>query len=93
MQAFGASAKKLKIKFAITYKLRYFIYMKTKEQLLKDLAFWQDKVNRSRKESLRSIRVVHLQHVQGQLKELEESERHAQLQKVCPLPPFPSINL
>lgn len=46
--------------------------MKTKEQLLKDLAFWQDKVNRSRKESLRSIRVLHLQHVQEQLKKLEE---------------------
>ena len=48
--------------------------MKTKEQLLKDLAFWQDKVNRSRKESLRSIRVLHLQHTQEQLKKLEESK-------------------
>ena len=47
--------------------------MKTREQLLKDLAFWQDKVNRSRKESLRSIRVLHLQHVQHQLAELEKS--------------------
>tara|TARA_A100001515_G_scaffold135957_1_gene127252 strand:- start:300 stop:446 length:147 start_codon:yes stop_codon:yes gene_type:complete len=47
--------------------------MKTREQLLKDLAFWQDKVNRSRKESLRSIRVLHLQHVQRQLAELEKS--------------------
>jgi len=67
--------------------------MKTKEQLLKDLAFWQDKVNRSRKESLRSIRVLHLQHVQSELAKLEESERLAQLEKVCPLPSFPSINL
>lgn len=48
--------------------------MKTKEQLLKDLAFWQDKVNRSRKESLRSIRVLHLQHVQDELKKLELEE-------------------
>jgi len=46
--------------------------MKTREQLLKDLAFWQDKVNRSRKESLRSIRVLHLQHVQRQLAELDK---------------------
>ena len=46
--------------------------MKTKEQLLKDLAFWQDKVNRSRKESLRSIRVLHLQHVQSELAKLDK---------------------
>ena len=67
--------------------------MKTKEQLLKDLAFWQDKVNRSRKESLRSIRVLHLQHVQSELAKLEQSERQARLEKVCPLPAFPSITL
>ena len=47
--------------------------MKTKEQLLKDLAWWQDKLNRSRKESLRSIRAVHVQHIQQQLAELEKS--------------------
>ena len=47
--------------------------MKTKEQLIKDLAWWQDKLNRSRKESLRSIRAVHVQHIQRQLAELEKS--------------------
>ena len=46
--------------------------MKTKGQLLKDLAWWQDKLNRSRKESLRSIRAVHVQHIQQQLAELEK---------------------
>ena len=46
--------------------------MKTKEQLLKDLAWWQDKLNRSRKESLSSIRAVHVQHIQQQLAELEK---------------------
>tara|TARA_B100000424_G_scaffold252326_1_gene228558 strand:+ start:324 stop:536 length:213 start_codon:yes stop_codon:yes gene_type:complete len=57
---------------AIISKLRYYINMKTKEQLLKDLAWWQDKLNRSRKESLRSIRAVHVQHIQQQLAELEK---------------------
>tara|TARA_R100000278_G_scaffold113961_1_gene92307 strand:- start:152 stop:298 length:147 start_codon:yes stop_codon:yes gene_type:complete len=48
--------------------------MKTKEQLLKDLAWWQDKLNRSRKESLRSIRAVHVQHLQNEIQKLEESK-------------------
>ena len=43
------------------------------EKLQKDIAFWQDKLNRSRKESLRSIRAVHLQHAQNELKKLQES--------------------
>jgi len=63
----------LNIFLAILQKILYILNMKTKEQLLKDLAFWQDKVNRSRKESLRSIRVLHLQHVQDELKKLQES--------------------
>ena len=46
---------------------------KTKEQLQKEIAFWQDKLNRSRKESLRSIRALHLQRVQGELEKLEKS--------------------
>lgn len=45
--------------------------MKTKEELQKDLAWWQDKLNRSRKESLRSIRAVHVQHLQGEILKLE----------------------
>jgi len=63
----------LNIFLAILQKILYILSMKTKEQLLKDLAFWQDKVNRSRKESLRSIRVLHLQHVQDELKKLQKS--------------------
>ena len=43
------------------------------EKLEKDLAWWQDKLNRSRKESLRSIRAVHVQHLQGEIQKLKES--------------------
>jgi hypothetical protein len=43
------------------------------EKLQKDVAFWQDKLNRSRKESLRSIRALHLNHVRNELKKLQES--------------------
>jgi hypothetical protein len=46
--------------------------MKTKEQLLKDLAWWQDQLNRSRKESLRSIRAVHVQHLQSEIQKLDK---------------------
>jgi dTDP-4-dehydrorhamnose 3,5-epimerase-like enzyme len=35
-----------------------------------DVAFWQDKLNRSRKESLRSIRALHLQRCQSELAKL-----------------------
>ncbi len=48
--------------------------MKTKEQLQKDLAWWQDKLNRSRKESLRSIRAVHVQHLQSEIQKLENNK-------------------
>ena len=46
--------------------------MKTKEQLLQDLAWWQDQLNRSRKESLRSIRAVHVQHLQREIAKLDK---------------------
>ena len=46
--------------------------MKTKEQLQKDLAWWQDKLNRSRKESLRSIRAAHVQYLQGEIQKLDK---------------------
>tara|TARA_Y100001937_G_scaffold123774_1_gene187282 strand:- start:261 stop:410 length:150 start_codon:yes stop_codon:yes gene_type:complete len=46
---------------------------KNKEQLKKEIAFWQDKLNRSRKESLRSIRAIHLQRVQSELEKLQKS--------------------
>lgn len=41
------------------------------EKLQKDLAWWQDKLNRSRKESLRSIRAVHVQHLQSEIAKLK----------------------
>tara|TARA_A200000159_G_scaffold147189_1_gene154064 strand:+ start:104 stop:256 length:153 start_codon:yes stop_codon:yes gene_type:complete len=37
------------------------------EKLQSDLAWWQDKLNRSRKESTRSIRAVHVQHLQNEI--------------------------
>jgi hypothetical protein len=43
------------------------------EKLQNDLAWWQDKLNRSRKESTRSIRAVHVQHLQGEIQKLKES--------------------
>lgn len=46
------------------------------EKLQKEIAFWQDKLNRSRKESLRSIRALHLSHAQDELQKLEE-QTHA----------------
>jgi hypothetical protein len=49
--------------------------MKTKKQLEKDLAWWQDKLNRSRKESLRSIRDAHVQYLRSEIQKLEESKK------------------
>ena len=46
--------------------------MKTKEQLIKDLAWWQDQLNRSRKESLRSIRAVQVQYLQSEIQKLDK---------------------
>ena len=39
-------------------------------KLQNDVAFWQDKLNRSRKESLRSIRALHLNHARNELAKL-----------------------
>jgi len=66
----------VKIKFDFWVKLGYCICMnkiEKIEKLEKDLAWWQDKLNRSRKESLRSIRAVHVQHLQGEIQKLKES--------------------
>lgn len=53
---------------------KLFLTIMTKQEkitkLQNDIAFWQDKLNRSRKESLRSIRAVHLQRCQRELAEL-----------------------
>jgi len=47
------------------------------EKLHKDLAWWQDKLNRSRKESTRSIRAVHVQHLQDEIAKItQEIQRH-----------------
>ena len=46
------------------------------EKLQKEVAFWQDKLNRSRKESLRSIRALHLNHARNELKKLQKSAWH-----------------
>jgi len=54
----------------------YYVYMnkiEKIEKLQKDIAFWQDKLNRSRKQSLISIRALHLNHARNELKKLQES--------------------
>jgi len=47
--------------------------IKKLEQLQNDLAWWQDQLNRSRKESTRSIRAVHVQYLQGEIQRLTQS--------------------
>ena len=42
-------------------------------KLQNDVAFWQDKLNRSRKESLRSIRALHLNHARNERAKLKQS--------------------
>ena len=53
--------------------------IKKLEKLQKDLAWWQDKLNRSRKESLRSIRAVHVQHLQDEIAKLTQQIRERDL--------------
>ena len=43
------------------------------EKLERDLAWWTAKLNKSRKESLRSIRALHANHIQKELDALKES--------------------
>lgn len=56
------------------------------EKLQKDLAWWQDKLNRSRKESLRSIRAVHVQHLQGEIQKLTQSVQAHDLEMLSDMP-------
>ena len=49
-------------------------------KLQNDIAFWQDKLNRSRKESLRSIRALHLQRCQ---RELDRLTQDVELEEAC----------
>lgn len=60
--------------------------IKKLEQLQNDLAWWQDKLNRSRKESLRSIRAVHVQHLQGEIQKLTESVQANDLKILSDMP-------
>ena len=50
------------------------------EKLQKDLAWWQDKLNRSRKESTRSIRAVHVQHLQDEITKITQQIRERDLE-------------
>ena len=56
------------------------------EQLQNDLAWWQDKLNRSRKESLRSIRAVHVQRLQSEIKKLTQSVQAHDLEILSDMP-------
>lgn len=60
--------------------------LKRLEKLHKDLAWWQDKLNRSRKESLRSIRAVHVQHLQDEIAKLTQSVQAHDLEMVSDMP-------
>ena len=65
---------------AFSASLCYIVYMiKKLEKLHKDLAWWQDKLNRSRKESTRSIRAVHVQHLQDEIEKLTQQIRERDL--------------
>ncbi|MBQ45635.1 MAG: hypothetical protein CMK37_08270 [Porticoccaceae bacterium] len=56
------------------------------EKLQKDLAWWQDKLNRSRKESTRSIRAVHVQHLQSEIAKLTQSVQAHDLEMLSDMP-------
>ncbi len=60
--------------------------IKKLEQLQNDLAWWQDKLNRSRKESLRSIRAVHVQHLQSEIAKLTQSVQAHDLEMLSDMP-------
>jgi len=60
--------------------------IKKLEKLQKDLAWWQDKLNRSRKESLRSIRAVHVQHLQSEIAKLTQEIEKRDLEMLSDMP-------
>jgi uncharacterized coiled-coil DUF342 family protein len=60
--------------------------IKKLEQLQNDLAWWQDQLNRSRKESLRSIRAVHVQRLQSEIQELTQSVQAHDLEMLSDMP-------
>ena len=60
--------------------------IKKLEKLQNDLAWWQDKLNRSRKESTRSIRAVHVQHLQSEIAKLTQSVQAHDLEILSDMP-------
>ena len=79
----------MKKKFDFIRFLGYCISMNKKEKiekLQKDVAFWQDKLNRSRKESTRSIRAVHVQHLQNEIAKLTQSVQAHDLEMLSDMP-------
>ena len=60
--------------------------LKRLEKLHKDLAWWQAKLNRSRKESTRSIRAVHVQHLQDEIAKLTQSVQAHDLEMLSDMP-------
>ena len=60
--------------------------IKKLEKLQRDLAWWQDKLNRSRKESLRSIRAVHVQHLQSEIAKLTQEIEKRDLEMLSDMP-------
>ncbi len=56
------------------------------EQLQNDLAWWQDQLNRSRKESTRSIRAVHVQRLQSEIAKLTQSVQAHDLEMLSDMP-------
>ena len=60
--------------------------IKKLEKLQKNLAWWQDKLNRSRKQSTRSIRAVHVQHLQSEIAKLTESVQAHDLEMLSDMP-------
>tara|TARA_Y100000361_G_scaffold92307_1_gene82311 strand:- start:941 stop:1132 length:192 start_codon:yes stop_codon:yes gene_type:complete len=56
------------------------------EQLQQKLAWWQDKLNRSRKESTRSIRAVHVQHLQSEIQKLTQGVQAHDLEMLSDMP-------
>ena len=77
----------MKKKLDFSAFLWYVIGMiKKLEQLQKDLAWWQDKLNRSRKESLRSIRAVHVQRLQSEIAKLTQSVQAHDLEMLSDMP-------
>ena len=60
--------------------------IKKLEQLQNDLAWWQDQLNRSRKESLRSIRDAHVRHLRGEIQKLTQSVQAHDLKMLSDMP-------